>query len=152
MYAAIQDIKKRYSTPILLDMAGMEHVYGQNPDLSVLDDKLLVALKDASNEIDLYLDRRFHLPLPNIPEILIEACVDLAIFRMPANAANQSGTVNEKAKFWRKELENIAAGKKDLPGLEDKTSTGDDVMSRDDVLSESDDGIFTTGNMRGYGL
>lgn len=152
MYAAITDIKQRYNINLLVNMAGIEHGYDADADLSALDDKLNFALKDAGNEIDLYLDRRYHLPLPLIPDILIEACVDLAVFRLPGNAANESNSVSEKAKFWRKELENIANKKKDLPGLPDKTADGDDVMNNDITLTESDDVAFNADNLRGYGL
>jgi phage gp36-like protein len=40
------------------------------------------ALRSASGEIDSYLGVRFSLPLPETPDLLVQFCVDIALYRL----------------------------------------------------------------------
>ncbi|MEW5763710.1 MAG: gp436 family protein [Acidobacteriota bacterium] len=45
------------------------------------------ALGDAADEIDSYLAAVYTLPLPSVPPVLVRLSVDIAIYRMAADAA-----------------------------------------------------------------
>lgn len=40
------------------------------------------ALEDASSEIDSYIGRRYKLPLPSVPGVLVMYCIDIAVYNM----------------------------------------------------------------------
>lgn len=137
-YASFDAVIKRYSQDILINLAGMVKGYDENIEMDALKTKIDTALLDASEEIDLYLNKRYKLPLTNIPKQLLEACIDLAVWRLPQGDAEHNKTIKDKCAFWRKLLEDIASGKKDLvsnAGSELTSNDGDIVMVIDSISS-----------------
>lgn len=74
-YASADDIIQLYGADAL-------YVADRNrdgePDLTAVDR----ALTSASDEIDSYLAVRYTLPLPTVPGILRQHCVDIAVYRL----------------------------------------------------------------------
>ena len=46
-----------------------------------------IALDDASAMIDLYVGKRYDLPLAVVPKTLVQCCVDIAMYQLAADAA-----------------------------------------------------------------
>ena len=80
MYATQQDIEDRCGPDTLLILAD------RNADGLVDTDMVGRALADAASEIDTYLGVRHELPLAQIPVALVRLCVDIAVYRLAAEA------------------------------------------------------------------
>jgi phage gp36-like protein len=111
MYATAQDIIDIYTEEELLIVADRDD--NGTYDVSVVDG----ALRKATSKIDSYVSQRYSLPLPSVPDILREHCVDIALYRLSAS----SGYAEEKRQRYEDSirwLEQLAAGKVGL-GLPD---------------------------------
>lgn len=79
VYATQQDIENRYGTDALLVIADRD-------DDQVIDaDVVSAALEDASAEIDSYVGAKYTLPLPTVPRVLSQLCVDIAFYKLSAD-------------------------------------------------------------------
>lgn len=79
MYANVQDMVARFGDLEVLQIAD------RNADGMIDDDVVLVALADATAEIDAYLGR-FKQPFDEIPAILKRLCCDIARYRLVATS------------------------------------------------------------------
>ncbi len=80
-----------------------------DPDL----DTLCKALVKASSEIDSYLSIQYTLPLATVPEVIVQACIDMAIYRTSADAG--TGTEEKRKRYddairWLKDIARGIAG------------------------------------------
>lgn len=79
-YAIQTDIENRYGTDALLVVADRD-------DDQVVDaDVVTEALEDASAEIDSYVGVKYPLPLATVPRVLSQLCVDIAFYKLSADA------------------------------------------------------------------
>lgn len=84
--------------------------------------ELQQALDAATAEIDLYLARRYTLPLSTVPEVLVQFCVDIARYRLDRNQPDED--VRQRYEDAIRALERIGDGKVDLPIPEPTQSAG----------------------------
>lgn len=80
IYAAQADIEALYGSDALF-------VADRDGDGTVDAPAVARALASASAEIDSYLAVRYELPLPGTHDILVQICVDIALYRL-ANAGD----------------------------------------------------------------
>lgn len=92
-YATRQDIIDRYGSDELIVSA--DHDEDGVADTSVVEQ----GLKDASDEIDVYVGGRYTLPLTDIPPVLTRLCVDMALYLMskPPSITEEKRTRYEDA-------------------------------------------------------
>lgn len=79
-YATQADIENRYGVDALLVVAD------RNDDQVIDTEIVTAALADASAEIDSYVGARYPLPLPMVPRVLSQLCVDIAFYKLSADA------------------------------------------------------------------
>lgn len=133
--------------------ADIEAIYGAAflallaPPGSDLDAVTGRAADLASGEADLYLSRRYAVPLPLVPDGLKIAVIDLACYRLAAGHDRLTEEVAERARAARKLLEAIAAGKAGLGTAEPSGATeppGENGAS-------SEDGSYFSARARLFG-
>jgi len=144
-YAAQTDITTLYGPNALVvaDRDGDGVVEG----LSV--DKALVL---ASAEIDSYLAVRYRLPLHEVPAVLVQYCVDFAIYRLALSADVLSDEHRRRYEDGLKALKEIAAGRAALvfltpipadPNTDPSVATGPRP-----IVAGGPPRIFTRSDMR----
>lgn len=74
-YATQSNLIERFGKQELVDI-----LPGEGPE-TINDSLVLVALEDASNEIDSYLAERYTLPLDVVPPILVQVACDVARYK-----------------------------------------------------------------------
>lgn len=79
MYANVQDMVARFGDLEVIQISD------RNTDGMIDDDVVLVALADATAEIDAYLGR-FKQPFAEMPPILKRLCCDIARYRLAATS------------------------------------------------------------------
>ena len=75
-YATQQDIIDRYGDDALIVASD------RDGDGLVDVDTVSKALADATADIDSYVARKYALPLPTVPDVLVRICVDIAMYRL----------------------------------------------------------------------
>jgi phage gp36-like protein len=100
--------------------ADIKAIYGEafltllTPDDAEIDGVVERAASLASGEADLFLCKRYTVPLTVIPEGLKVSIIDLACYRLAATHDRLTDEIAERARVARKMLEAIAAGKAGL--------------------------------------
>lgn len=74
-YAVAADMHARYPAKDLIQITDPNGV-------ACNDANLTLALGDASDEIDGYLQGRYELPLVNVPATLVERCCTIAMYKL----------------------------------------------------------------------
>lgn len=90
-YATQTDIENRYGAEALLVAAD------RDGDGEVDENVVEKALDDATDEINAYIGTRFSLPLATVPALLVRLCVDIAFYRLSADAG--SATEEKRKRF-----------------------------------------------------
>lgn len=67
------------------------------------------AIKDASAEVNMYLDSRGLLPVKDIPEVLVRICCDIAFYYLHLKPSTE-GAVANAYKVRIRQLEKVASG------------------------------------------
>ena len=101
MYATQQDIIDIYGQDALTVAADRDGDGVADP--GVADE----ALTQATAEMDSYIGKKYDLPLPSTPAVLVPKCVDIAIYRMsqsPAALTDEIKDRYEKAIAWLRDL------------------------------------------------
>lgn len=80
-YADSAEMVKRYKDLELVDLTNQDDPLAT----SINDAELLIALDDATAEIDAILSPRLILPLTPMPAVMVSLCCDIARFRLYAN-------------------------------------------------------------------
>ncbi len=115
MYAIKQDIIDRYSEDLLWIIALLpadEEIVGREVD-QIDDTAIDRALSGAANEIDTYINARYEMPLATVPPILIDCCVDIAIYNL-ATGPELTDDMKERYKNRIALLTRISKGTSDL--------------------------------------
>ena len=102
MYASRDDLAARFGEDELIALTT-----GRATGLAD-EERLTLALRDASAEIDAYLAARYPVPLPGRPALLVGIAADLARYRLYDEAASE--TVRQKFEDARALLTAIARG------------------------------------------
>ena len=134
--------------------ADIEAIYGAEflallvPAGAALDATVSRAASLASGEADLYLCKRYTVPLAIVPEGLKAAVVDLACHRLASTHDRLTEEISERARIARKLLEAIAAGKAGL-GAAEPGGAGETPATVNGEASE--DGAFFEAEPRQFG-
>ncbi|AZV77892.1 DUF1320 domain-containing protein [Parasedimentitalea marina] len=102
-YATQSDIVTLYSEDAL-------YVADRDGDGVPDVDAITRALASASGEIDSYLAVRYTLPLGENPDLLVQFCVDIAIYRLASSRDVLSEEHRQRYEDAIKHLEKIAKG------------------------------------------
>ncbi len=88
-YATVEDAKEAYGENYVLTSVTRE----DTPDEAALTRHLA----KASSEIDSYLGAQYDVPLEEPPEIVVQYCVDIGIYRASADAG--TGTDEKRLRY-----------------------------------------------------
>lgn len=105
MYCSVDDMVEVFSLPTMTQIS-------QRPGTDRTQVNTLVvekAIKDASAEINMYLDSRGLLPVTDIPEILTRICCDMAFYYLHLKPTTE-GAVAMAYKTRVRQLEKVASG------------------------------------------
>ena len=111
-YATQEQIVERYGADAVTLLADRDGD-GQ-PDAEVVAQ----SLDDATAEIDSYLATKYDLPLPRVPEVLVRICVDIAVYRLAPEIAEQTDERRLRYEDAVRLLKSLAKGETSL-GLDD---------------------------------
>ncbi len=127
-YATQAEIEQLYGTE-QLEMAA------PNADGSdgISASTVTIALVGTSGEIDLYIGKRYDLPLTRTVEYLKVACIDITLYRLCLSRDKLTEEMRLRYEDHIKKLEKIAAGKMDL------AFSSTDIDGN--VVDENEDGI-----------
>ena len=137
MYATQQDIEDRYGVDALLIVADA------NMDDQVDSQKVTKALSDAADEINLYVGKRYPLPLDTVPSVLTRLAMDMGLYFLSA----EDGYTEEKRQRYEdaiKVLRSIAKGEVSL-GIETEQSEDASPVAMEVEMS-SETRIFNRNN------
>jgi phage gp36-like protein len=101
----------------------------------------------ASGEADLYLCKRYTVPIAPVPRGLVAAIVDLACYRLAVTHDRLTEEIAERAKVARKLLTDIAAGKAGL-GEAEPAGAGENPGENG---ASSADGAYFDSRPRNFG-
>ncbi|MFH2504034.1 DUF1320 domain-containing protein [Klebsiella indica] len=124
MYCSVDDMVEVFSLPTMTQISqrpGTDRTLVNTPVVEK-------AIKDASAEINMYLDSRGLLPVTDIPEILTRICCDMAFYYLHLKPTTE-GAVSMAYKTRVRQLEKVASGSLSL-GL---TQSGN-VTEPEDVV------------------
>lgn len=108
-YATQQDLVDRFGTRELIQLT--DTTQSGQIDAS----RVSIALSDADREIDMYLSRRYDLPLASTPAGLKVLAADIARYKLYTHAPPEE--VTERYKGARSVLSDIAKGLAGLAGV-----------------------------------
>jgi phage gp36-like protein len=137
-YATQQDIIDRYGEDAL-------YVAADRDNNDAIDTAAVNrALDDATDEINTYIGKKYQLPLPVVPTVLVRVCVDIALYRMSFSTA----LTEEKRKRYDdtvRLLKAIALGEASL-GYDDGSSA-EPTAGEAELISNAR--LFTRDTMGG---
>lgn len=102
--------------------ADISDLYGQNALVVADHDRdgvpdagpIAVALDYATAEIDSYLAARHTLPLTEVPLVLKQLCVDIAVYRLALSGELMTDEIDKRYERALARLRDLAAGKANL--------------------------------------
>jgi len=103
------------------------------------------AIADAGSLVDAYLAVRYTVPMDPVPAVINGAACDIAIYKISSRRGIAAEEIRKKFEDAVKFIEKLAAGKAVLPGVDESTSGGTDM-----VRMTSDGRVFSRNSMRGY--
>lgn len=109
MYCNVDDMVEVYSLPVMTQISQRPDSDRTQLNTSVIEK----AIKDASAEINMYLDSRGLLPVEDVPEVLVRICCDLAFYYLHLKPS-PDGTVANAYKTRIRQLEKVASGQLSL--------------------------------------
>lgn len=144
-YATKDDIVALYSEDAL-------YVADRDGDGVPDETAITRALKLASGEIDSFLGVRFSLPLPETPDLLVQFCVDIAIYRLASSRDVLSDEHRTRYDDAIKHLKEIARGTATLNLPSEAGEEGAETLLPDrpqPIVSGGPEREFTREKMRG---
>lgn len=121
-YAAQQDIVDRYGEDAL-------YVAADRDNNDAIDTAAVTrALDSATGEMNIYLGKKYQLPLPAVTPILVEWCIDIALYKLSFNAASLTEEKRRRYDDAIRSLKAIAAGDASLgydDGSDAQATAGD---------------------------
>lgn len=103
-YANQQDLVARYGTDAVLLVADRDE------DGEIDAEVVVRALADAAGEIDAYVSRRHELPLSSTPRVLVSLTVEIAMYRLSAEADTLTDEKRQRYEDAVRLLGRIASG------------------------------------------
>lgn len=137
MYASLEDLSKRYGESVLLSLAGTKE--------RTLDEiKVVEALEDATDTINVYLASRYSLPLNTVPAVLQRHCCYIARYFLEKNRATEQARKDyeDSIKF----LEQVSTGKISL-GI---SQEGETVESNNTAQIQSAGSVWARDKSKGF--
>lgn len=154
MYSSIETLLSKISRQELIDYVNDENRLDSEIDLTDEKDfctkRINDAIKDASNEMDGYMENKYELPFEKTPERLIPISDDISIYYLAKRRYrnNMPESVVNDYKMRIKDMERIREGKFSLGIVtpENKSSMSGEVL----VSKKSKDRIFNDEAWRKY--
>lgn len=141
-YATVDDIKA--SVP----SRDLELLTDHDGPASAIDDpRLLLALKDATAEINGYIAKRVALPLADPPDMLRVTCRDIAIHRLYANIGRITETQKQLREAAIAYLRAVQDGK---VSIGDETGGAEAQVSEGIVIAEGPPREMTRDKLKGF--
>lgn len=103
------------------------------------------AIADTGSLVDAYLASRYTVPLDPVPDVINGVACDIAVYKISSRRGIASEEVRKKFEDAVKFLEKLASGKAVLPGADESTSGGTDM-----VRMTSDVRVFSRNSMMGF--
>lgn len=138
--------------------ADISDLYGQNALVVADHDRdgvpdagpIAVALDYATAEIDSYLAPRHSLPLAEVPRVLTQLCVDIAVYRLALSGELMTEEIDKRYERALARLRDLASGKASLVfSTPTGTTTEDgDFRGPQPIVSGGPDRLFTRDLMR----
>jgi phage gp36-like protein len=145
-YATQADIVELYSEDALV-------VADRNHDGVIDSDAVEKALKLATGEINSFIGVRYTLPLPATPDLLLQFCVDIALYRLASTRDMLSEEHRTRYTDAKDHLKLISKGVAalDLPAPVSSGDDGDAVELEGPrpIVSGGPEREFTRAKMRG---
>jgi phage gp36-like protein len=133
MYFAKADLEAALTADKLSRLA--QNAAGDSDE--IIKENIEEAITKADSEIDLYIGSHYTLPLPEVPDIIKQVSVELAICNLKKKKDLIDNDYKERYAWAKQILKDIASGKVIL-------DLGDDAESTDypeDIILSSDDPI-----------
>jgi phage gp36-like protein len=133
MYSAKADLEAALTADKLSRLA--QNAAGDSDE--IIKENIEEAITKADSEIDLYIGSHYTLPLPEVPDIIKQVSVELAICNLKKKKDLIDNDYKERYAWAKQILKDIASGKVIL-------DLGDDAESTDypeDIILSSDDPI-----------
>jgi len=120
-YATLEALIKQYGLDAVLLVADRDQ--DGDIDADVVED----ALTAATSEIDSYVGVKHRLPLPQVPDVLVRVCGDIALYRMSSEGGQLTEDKRQRYEDAVDYLKRVAAGTASLglPTPPDQESSGD---------------------------
>jgi phage gp36-like protein len=146
-YATRSDIEQTYGAQRL------ETLVASDLDMDVA---VARALDAATAEINLYLGKRYALPLAlPAPPLVLSWCVDLACWKLAGSAAQNSDELTKRAERVLKMLQDVAAGKVSILELEPPpgggAGSGSGGIPSGEFSDQAQSGAAFSSDRRRYG-
>ncbi len=132
-YASRADVEELWGSEFLADIL---------PEGVDAHASVSLALKIASDEIDIYLSARYSLPLPNSPTVLKSPASDIAVYKLANRHSALTNTIEDRYKFAIALLERIADGKAGL-GTDEPSVSGEPGTSAAGAAFSANRRVFT---------
>ena len=138
IYATRSDIEAMYGPALLQTLVA--------DDLD-LDAAVARACSASSAEMDVYLGRRYALPLTSPSDVLTTWCVDLTCWRLAPTTAASSDEIRKRADRVLTILKDVAEGRGNVPGLDTALLSG----GAGEVSASSGTGAAFSARQRRWG-
>lgn len=112
MYATVDAMQAKFGERELIQLTDTEAPYQDAINL----DKLNRAIREANSEIAAYVGSRYSLPLPNIPDFLVEIGCNLARYYAVTGDLSDNDPIKNRYESSIKTLTKISKGELILPG------------------------------------
>lgn len=109
-YATIADMENARGSDLIRKLSDKNNSGQRN------DDTLNAALVRSSSLADAYIDKKYAVPLTNAPDYLVEAVIDVAIYRLTPNAMIGTDEFRKRYEDALKLFKDIGAGTITLAG------------------------------------
>lgn len=103
-YATLEALIKQYGLDAVLLVADRDQ--DGDIDADVVED----ALTAAASEIDSYVGVKHRLPLPQVPDVLVRVCGDIALYRMSSEGGQLTEDKRQRYEDAVDYLKRVAAG------------------------------------------
>jgi len=137
-YSASADIQK------MLNATDLQALTDDDLSGAIDADVVTRAIADADEEIDLFLTKRYSLPLSSTPEIVRKLSVDIAVYNLYCRRGEAPQTWRDRYGRAKEILTDIRDGKLALDGFSE-AATVTISSTRDE-----DDKVFTDDNLDGF--
>ncbi|WP_121064727.1 gp436 family protein [Chachezhania antarctica] len=139
-YATLDQLTDRFGEQMLVSLTDRAAVATGSIDMDVVDR----ALADTDAEIDGFLRPRYMLPLAEVPPLIADLALAVAIYKL--HRYEPDPKIQKDYELARRSLEGISRGAMRIPaaGIEPETSDGTGARMTDRERP------FTETNMKGF--